>query len=98
MRTFDCVRTATRRRAACSAILISLRWESPRPGITAAATKTTGLKSGRGLLDGNNYDNRANQIVAKNLKEKLLLAHGTTDSNVPRDTPVAPFLPHREGV
>ncbi len=29
------------------------------------------------------YDNQANQLVAKNLKGKLLLAHGTTDSNVP---------------
>jgi dipeptidyl aminopeptidase/acylaminoacyl peptidase len=30
-----------------------------------------------------NYDNQANQLVAKNLKGKLLLAHGTTDANVP---------------
>ena len=30
-----------------------------------------------------NYDNQANQLVAKNLKGKLLLAHGTLDSNVP---------------
>jgi dipeptidyl aminopeptidase/acylaminoacyl peptidase len=30
-----------------------------------------------------NYDNQANQLVAKNLKGRLLLAHGTTDSNVP---------------
>jgi dipeptidyl-peptidase 4 len=29
------------------------------------------------------YDNQANQLVAKNLKGKLLLAHGTLDSNVP---------------
>ena len=29
------------------------------------------------------YDNQANQLVAKNLKGKLLLAHGTTDNNVP---------------
>jgi dipeptidyl aminopeptidase/acylaminoacyl peptidase len=39
----------------------------------------------QGLLDGSNYDNQANQLVAKNLKGKLLLAHGTTDSNVPPD-------------
>ncbi len=39
----------------------------------------------QGLLDGKNYDNQANQLVAKNLKGKLLLAHGTTDSNVPPD-------------
>ena len=30
-----------------------------------------------------NYDNQANQILAKNLKGKLLLAHGTMDDNVP---------------
>jgi len=29
------------------------------------------------------YDNQANQLVAKNLKGKLLLAHGTMDTNVP---------------
>jgi dipeptidyl aminopeptidase/acylaminoacyl peptidase len=29
------------------------------------------------------YDNQANQIQAKNLKGKLLLAHGTMDTNVP---------------
>src|SRR2546430_4734712 len=30
-----------------------------------------------------NYDNQANQLVAKNLKGHLLLAHGTMDDNVP---------------
>ena len=30
-----------------------------------------------------NYDNQANQLVARNLKGKLLLAHGTMDTNVP---------------
>jgi dipeptidyl aminopeptidase/acylaminoacyl peptidase len=30
-----------------------------------------------------NYDNQANQLVAANLKGKLLLAHGTLDNNVP---------------
>jgi dipeptidyl-peptidase-4 len=30
-----------------------------------------------------NYDNQANQLLAKNLKGKLLLTHGTMDSNVP---------------
>ncbi len=30
-----------------------------------------------------NYDNQANQLLAKNLKGKLLLAHGTMDTNVP---------------
>ena len=42
----------------------------------------------QGLLetypDGtSNYDNQANQLLAKNLKGKLLLAHGTLDDNVP---------------
>jgi dipeptidyl aminopeptidase/acylaminoacyl peptidase len=37
----------------------------------------------QGLVNGNNYDNQANQLVAKNLKGKLLLVHGTMDSNVP---------------
>jgi dipeptidyl-peptidase-4 len=30
-----------------------------------------------------NYDTQANQNVAKNLKGRLLLAHGTMDPNVP---------------
>ncbi|MFC1551779.1 DPP IV N-terminal domain-containing protein [Candidatus Latescibacterota bacterium] len=30
-----------------------------------------------------NYDNQANQLLAGNLKGKLLIAHGTMDSNVP---------------
>ena len=30
-----------------------------------------------------NYDSQANQLVAENLKGKLLIAHGTTDTNVP---------------
>jgi len=30
-----------------------------------------------------NYDNQANQLLAQNLKGKLLLTHGTMDSNVP---------------
>jgi len=42
----------------------------------------------QGLLVANpdgttNYDNQANQLVARQLKGKLLLAHGTMDSNVP---------------
>jgi dipeptidyl-peptidase-4 len=42
----------------------------------------------QGLLDKKadgttNYDSQANQLIAKNLKGKLLLAHGTLDSNVP---------------
>jgi dipeptidyl aminopeptidase/acylaminoacyl peptidase len=42
----------------------------------------------QGLLEkksdgATNYDNQANQLIAKNLKGKLLLAHGTMDANVP---------------
>lgn len=42
----------------------------------------------QGLLvhntDGStNYDSQANQLIAKNLKGHLLLAHGTIDNNVP---------------
>ncbi len=33
--------------------------------------------------NGSNYDDQANQNLAKNLKGKLLLAHGTLDNNVP---------------
>ncbi|HET8649565.1 MAG TPA: DPP IV N-terminal domain-containing protein [Gemmatimonadales bacterium] len=33
--------------------------------------------------DSTSYDNQANQLVAKNLKGKLLIAYGTTDDNVP---------------
>lgn len=29
------------------------------------------------------YDNQANQLLARNLRGKLLIAHGTTDNNVP---------------
>jgi dipeptidyl-peptidase-4 len=36
-----------------------------------------------GLLSGDNYEKQANQVYAKNLKGKLLLAHGTMDDNVP---------------
>lgn len=37
----------------------------------------------QGLLVGDNYADQANQAHAKNLKGKLLLAHGTQDDNVP---------------
>ena len=42
----------------------------------------------QGLLETNpdgstNYDNQANHLLAKNLRGKLLIAHGTMDSNVP---------------
>ncbi len=36
-----------------------------------------------GLLSGDNYEKQANQIDAKNLKGKLMLAHGGMDDNVP---------------
>ena len=37
----------------------------------------------RGTNGGDNYDSQANQLVAGNLRGKLLLAHGAMDSNVP---------------
>jgi dipeptidyl aminopeptidase/acylaminoacyl peptidase len=42
----------------------------------------------QGLLEKNkdgstNYDNQANQLLAKNLKGKLLIVHGMLDDNVP---------------
>jgi dipeptidyl-peptidase 4 len=41
----------------------------------------------QGLLvrkdDSTNYDNQANELIAKNLKGHLLLAHGLMDDNVP---------------
>ena len=36
-----------------------------------------------GLLAGDNYEKQANQIYAKNLTGKLLIAHGGMDDNVP---------------
>jgi len=39
----------------------------------------------RGGPDGDNYAIEANQLLARNLKGKLLLAHGTMDNNVPPD-------------
>ncbi len=36
-----------------------------------------------GLMSGDNYEKQANQIYAKNLQGKLLLAHGGMDDNVP---------------
>jgi dipeptidyl aminopeptidase/acylaminoacyl peptidase len=46
------------------------------------AEKWAGLEEKK--PDGtSNYDSQANQNIAKNLKGKLLLAHGTMDKNVP---------------
>lgn len=36
-----------------------------------------------GLMVGDNYEKQANQVYAKNLKGKLMLAHGLMDDNVP---------------
>ncbi len=36
-----------------------------------------------------NYDSQANQLLAKNLKGKLLIAHGTMDDNVPPNNTMA---------
>jgi dipeptidyl-peptidase-4 len=37
----------------------------------------------QGLVSGPNYDDQANPHLARNLKGKLLIAHGTADDNVP---------------
>ncbi|MDQ8173766.1 MAG: DPP IV N-terminal domain-containing protein [Gemmatimonadota bacterium] len=42
-----------------------------------------GLLTKTGAVD--NYEKEANQTLAKNLKGKLMLAHGTMDDNVPPD-------------
>ena len=79
---------ASRRRRRSFGFLTSSRSASPNPAITISGpTRTTG-ESVQGLLvknaDGtDNYDAEANQNYARNLKGKLLLAHGTMDSNVP---------------
>jgi dipeptidyl aminopeptidase/acylaminoacyl peptidase len=39
----------------------------------------------RGPNGTDNYDAEANQSLARNLKGKLMLAHGTMDDNVPPD-------------
>ena len=39
----------------------------------------------RGANGTDNYDAEANQSLARNLKGKLMLAHGTMDDNVPPD-------------
>ncbi|MCG6956137.1 MAG: S9 family peptidase [Gemmatimonadetes bacterium] len=48
----------------------------------------------QGLLKTNpdgttNYDNQANELLAKNLKGKLMLVHGTMDNNVPPNNTLA---------
>lgn len=47
------------------------------------AEKWQGLLEKTSTGGATNYDNQANQLVAKNLKGHLLLAHGTMDTNVP---------------
>jgi dipeptidyl aminopeptidase/acylaminoacyl peptidase len=47
------------------------------------AEKWQGLLEKTSTAGASNYDNQANQLVAKNLKGHLLLAHGTMDNNVP---------------
>ena len=86
--------TATRAAATppptpCSAIPISSRSGSREAGNhDNRVYEDDWAEKWQGLLetkpDGTtNYDNQANQLIAKNLKGKLLLAHGTMDANVP---------------
>ena len=58
------------------------------PGVTLEAwlDDTQGRFNLNNLVNGDgttNYDDQANQHLAKNLKGHLLLAHGTMDDNVP---------------
>ena len=46
------------------------------------ATNEDGVQVGNSETS-TNYDSQANQLLAENLKGKLLLTHGTLDSNVP---------------
>ncbi len=52
----------------------SRRWVRRRDAIRTSRTDGT-----------TTYDSQATQTLAKNLKGKLLLAHGTMDGNVPPD-------------
>ncbi len=45
--------------------------------------KWQGLLQDKPGASGDNYDSQANQLIARNLKGHLLLAHGTMDNNVP---------------
>jgi len=45
--------------------------------------KYQGLLQDKPGSTGDNYDSQANQLLARNLKGHLLLAHGTMDNNVP---------------
>ena len=79
----------SRRRRRCSGIPTSSRSAFRKPAITTTATtRTTGASGSRDCCKrsggkGDNYDSQANQLVAANLKGKLLLAHGAMDDNVP---------------
>ena len=80
---------ATRPPPRCSAIPTSSRSASPNQAITTTAcTKTTGLRNGRGCssiaaTDSPTTTARPIRTSPRNLKGKLLLAHGTMDNNVP---------------
>jgi dipeptidyl aminopeptidase/acylaminoacyl peptidase len=47
------------------------------------AEKWQGLLVEGDTVGTTNYDNQANQLIAKDLKGKLLITHGTSDDNVP---------------
>ena len=55
-----------------------------QPRVRGRLGARSGRACSRSSADGTtNYDSQANQTLAKNLKGKLLLAHGTMDNNVP---------------
>ena len=79
---------ASPRQTRCSATLTSSRWAGARAATTTiATTKTTGPKSGSAWTmppTRRPMTSQANESIAKNLKGKLMLVHGTMDDNVPR--------------
>ncbi len=65
-------------------------WGEKWQGLLVKNPKTPANAEGKSMNmeiqnvpDETNYDNQANQLLAKNLKGKLLIAHGMMDGNVP---------------
>ncbi len=56
--------------------------KNPRPSAVDADGKKVDMEIQKAKVE-TNYDNQANQLLARNLKGKLLIAHGMMDGNVP---------------
>ena len=57
-------------------------WGEKWQGLLTTYPETGTAGEGEPAAPRTNYDNQANQLLAENLKGKLLLAHGMMDSNV----------------